>query len=259
MTPNTHKVGAMANRVVLITGGARGIGSAACRLFSTKNYDILFTYNRSKESAEELHKNLTTACHVEKLLVDVSRQDEVKGLFEFCAVKFGRLDVLVNCASYSSSTGWDIKPQQIDWTEWQKTIETDVKGTMLCSHAAYEMMREQGGKIINFSSSAALYGDAPTYFYAAAKSAMVGITKTMARIFAPTVQVNCVAPGSIATDWITKWKLTPQDLEAISHESPSGRIGKPEEVAELVAFLASPECTYMTGQTFVIDGGIYMP
>ena len=249
----------MANRVVLITGGARGIGAAACQLFSTRNYDILFTYNHSRESAEQLSETLSALCHVENLQVDVSRPDDVKGLFEFCTVKFGRLDVLVNCASHSSSSGWNIRPQQINWTEWQKTIETDVKGTMLCSHVAYEMMRELGGKIINFSSSAALYGDAPTYFYTAAKSAIVGITRTMARMFAPTVQVNCVAPGSIATDWITKWKLTPQDLEAISRESPSGRIGKPEEVAELVAFLASPECTYMTGQTFVIDGGIYMP
>ena len=249
----------MANRVLLVTGGARGIGAAVCRLFSTRNYDILFTYNRSKESAEELQKELSSLSHVEMLQVDVSRHDEVKALFEFCTVKFGRLDVLVNCASYSSRSGWDIKPQQIDWTEWQNTIDTDVKGTMLCSHSAYELMCEQGGKIINFSSSAALYGDVPTYFYTAAKSAIVGITRTMARMFAPTVQVNCVAPGSIATDWITKWKLTPKELEDISHESPSGRIGKPEEVAELVAFLASPECTYMTGQTFVIDGGIYMP
>jgi 3-oxoacyl-[acyl-carrier protein] reductase len=259
MAGKTRKVGDMVKRVVLVTGGARGIGAAVCRLLSTRNYEILFTYKHSRESAEELYETLSTVCRVEKLRVDVSRPDDVKGLFEFCTVKFGRLDVLVNCASYSSSRGWGIQPQQIHWAEWQKTIETDVKGTMLCSHAAYEMMREQGGKIINFSSSAAHYGDAPTYFYTAAKSAIVGITKTMARMFAPTIQVNCVAPGSIATDWITKWKLTPQDLEAISRESPSGRIGKPEEVAELVAFLASPECTYMTGQTFVIDGGIYMP
>jgi 3-oxoacyl-[acyl-carrier protein] reductase len=248
----------MANRVLLITGGARGIGAAVCRLFSTRNYDILFSYNRSKDSAEELRTHLSPGCHVEMLQVDVSRHDDVKGLFEFCQARFGSLDVLVNCASYSSSGGWNIRPQQIDWTEWQRTIDTDLKGTMLCSHAAYEMMREQGGKIVNFSSSAALYGDAPTYFYTAAKSAIVGITRTMARMFAPTVQVNCVAPGSIATDWITNWKLTPKDLETISRESPSGRIGKPEEVADLVAFLASPECTYMTGQTFVIDGGIYM-
>jgi NAD(P)-dependent dehydrogenase (short-subunit alcohol dehydrogenase family) len=129
---------------------------------------------------------------------------------------------------------------------------------MLCAHAAFDLMKEKGGKIINFSSSAALYGDQPTYFYTAAKSAIVGITRAMARIFAPNVQVNCIAPGSIATDWITNWKLNEKDLQAIASESPSLRVGKPEEVAELIAFLSSPQCTYMTGQTFVIDGGILM-
>jgi NAD(P)-dependent dehydrogenase (short-subunit alcohol dehydrogenase family) len=248
----------MSRRIVIVTGGARGIGRSICRLFSGKGYDILFSYSRSQESAEQLVEELNPHCHIESLQVDVSHHDAVRGLFEFCQAKFGTPDVVINCASHSSKTGWNVKPSQIDWNEWQKTIDVDLKGTMLCSHAAYEMMREGGGKIINFSSSAALYGDAPTYFYTAAKTAIVGITRTMARIFAPTVQVNCIAPGSIATDWIESWKLTTSDLEEISRESPSGRIGKPEEVAELAAFLASPECTYMTGQTMVIDGGIYM-
>lgn len=255
---NRDKVENMSRRVVVVTGGARGIGRAICRLFSTKNYDILFSYSRSMESAQELVKQLEPACHIEALQVDVSKPDDVRGLFEFCQAKFGTLDVVINCASHSSKSGWNVNPPEIDWIEWQKTIDIDLKGTMLCSHSAYEMMRERGGKIINFSSSAALYGDAPTYFYTAAKTAIVGITRTMARIFAPTVQVNCIAPGSIATDWIESWKLTPAELEEISRESPSGRIGKPEEVAELAAFLASPECTYMTGQTMIIDGGIYM-
>ncbi len=248
----------MPKRVVIVTGGARGIGAAICRLFSRRDYDVLFTYNRSKESAGELLEQISASCHIESMQVDVSHEDEVNGLFEFCKSKFGRLDVLVNCASYASPTGWNVSPQQIDWSEWQRTIDVDVKGTMICSHQAYQLMREQGGKIINFSSSAALYGDVPTYIYTAAKSAVVGITRTMARMFSPNVQVNCIAPGSIATDWITTWKLTQKDLEDISRESPSGRIGKPEEVAELAAFLASPECTYMTGQTLVIDGGIFM-
>jgi 3-oxoacyl-[acyl-carrier protein] reductase len=248
----------MDRRVALVTGGARGIGAATCRLLSTRNYDLLLSYSRSRESAEELASQLSGSCHVEAMQADVSKHSDVRGLFDSLHAKFGRLDVLVNCASHSSAGGWNVNPEQINWTEWQKTIDVDLKGTMLCSHAAYGMMREKGGKIINFSSSAALYGDVPTYFYTAPKSAIVGVTRAMARMFAPSVQVNCIAPGSIATDWITKWKLTSKDLEAISRESPSGRIGKPEEVAELVAFLASAECTYMTGQTLIIDGGILM-
>jgi len=136
----------------------------------------------------------------------------------------------------------------------------DVKGTMLCSHAAFEMMAAQHtGRIVNFSSSAALVGDVPTYFYTAAKSAIVGLTRTLSRAFAPDVQVNCIAPGSIATDWVEKWKLTPVDMQDIVKETPLRRIGTVEEVAGLVEFLASPAAAFLTGQTIVVDGGIYMP
>ena len=242
----------------MVTGGARGIGAAICRRYARESTNILFTYNNSEVQAADLVKELSSLCEIQARRVDVASPEEVQTAFEFCRSTFGRLDVLVNCASHSSRSGWDMSPERIDWTEWQKTIDIDLKGTMLCSHAAFAMMKEQGGKIINFSSSAALYGDKPTYFYTAAKSGIVGITRAMARLFAPTVQVNCVAPGSIATDWIKNWNLTAKDIEAIANESPSGRIGKPEEVAELVAFLGSPNCSYMTGQTLVIDGGILM-
>jgi 3-oxoacyl-[acyl-carrier protein] reductase len=248
----------MARRVLFVTGGARGVGAAICRRYAKESTDILFTYNNSEARAADLVKELSSTCEIQARRVDVGSPEEVQTAFEFCRSTFGRLDVLVNCASHSSRTGWNVSPEKIDWAEWQKTIDIDLKGTMLCSHAGFSMMKEQGGKIINFSSSAALYGDKPTYFYTAAKSGIVGITRAMARLFAPTVQVNCVAPGSIATDWIKNWNLTAKDIEAIGNESPSGRIGKPEEVAELVAFLGSPNCSYMTGQTLVIDGGIFM-
>src|SRR5262249_30258696 len=156
---------------------------------------------------------------------------------DFCRAQFGHLDVLVNNASYSSTVGWEVSPENLDWNEWQKTIDVDLKGTMLCSHEAYRLMKPQkSGKIINFSSSAALSGDVPTYLYTAAKAAIVGITRTLARAFAPEVQVNCIAPGSIATDWIEKWKLTTHDLEVIVNGTPLRRIGTPQEVAALVAF-----------------------
>jgi NAD(P)-dependent dehydrogenase (short-subunit alcohol dehydrogenase family) len=244
-------------RVVLVTGGARGIGAAIVRHFSRINYDVLLTYNRSKQAGVELVQEISSRSKAFALSVDVSKEHQVRQLFELCKKEFGRLDVLVNNASYSSPIGWNIKPTEFNWDEWEKTIQIDLKGTMLCSHEAFKIMEPQKfGKIVNFSSSAALWGDVPTYLYTAAKSAIVGITRTLSRAFAPHVQINAIAPGSIQTDWIEKWKLTPHDVEAIAFESLLKRIGKPEEVAELVAFLASPTCTFITGQTIAIDGGI---
>jgi 3-oxoacyl-[acyl-carrier protein] reductase len=247
------------SRIALITGGARGIGAAIARCFSNSGYDIVLNYNRSELAATKLVEEISGRCKAASFQADVSQPAEVENLFAFCMSQFGRLDVLVNNASYSSPVGWAAAPDAIDWVEWQRTIDIDLKGSMLCSHAAFKIMQPQGsGKIINFSSSAALWGDVPTYLYTAAKSAVVGITRALARAFAPSVQVNCIAPGSIATDWIQNWKLTEQDLQAIHAETPLGRIGKPEEVAELAAFIASPTCTFITGQTFVIDGGILL-
>jgi len=249
----------MSKPVVLVTGAARGVGAAICRHFATIGYDVLVNYNHSKEPAEKLVQELSTQCRAFGHRADISKSDEVKQLIDFCLQSFGRLDVLINNASFSSSKSWNTGLESFDWQEWQKTIDVDLKGTMLCSHAAYPAMKAQGsGKIINFSSSAALSGDIPTYFYTAAKCAIVGITRTLARALAPEVRVNCIAPGSIATDWIEKWKLTQEDINVIKSETPLNRIGKPEEVARLAALLASDDCAFITGQTILIDGGILM-
>lgn len=243
----------------MITGAAKGVGAAISRKLASRSYRVLINYGKSALEAEKLASELSGSTKALCFQADVSDPVQVDRLFDFCRREFGRLDVLVNNASYSSSVGWKNSVDEINWEEWEKTIRVDLKGTMLCSHAAFRIMeRQESGKIVNFSSSAAIWGDVPTYLYTAAKFAIVGITRTLSRAFAPHVQVNCVAPGSIATEWIKKWKLTAADIQAIAEEAPLKRIGTPEEVAELVAFLASPDCTFITGQTVAIDGGILL-
>ena len=242
-----------------MTGGARGIGAAICRKFASQGYQVLINYAHSAEAAQTLTEELSAHTKARNFQADVGEPSQVDGLFDFCRQEFGRLDVLVNNASYSSTTGWNRPAVQIDWQEWEKVMRVDLKGTMLCSHAAFAIMEPQkSGKIVNFSSSAAIWGDVPTYLYTAAKFGIVGITRTLSRAFAPNVQVNCVSPGSIATEWIQKWKLTPEEVEGIAREAPLKRIGTAEEVAELVSFLASSSCTFITGQTVAIDGGILL-
>jgi 3-oxoacyl-[acyl-carrier protein] reductase len=129
--------------VILVTGAARGIGAAIVRRFADLNYEILFTYNRSKESAVQLESEIKSRTKVRMMQTDVSKENEVRALFEFCKTEFGRLDVLVNNASYSSTVGWDVKPIDINWAEWEKTIYVDLKGTMLCSHEAFQLMEPQ--------------------------------------------------------------------------------------------------------------------
>lgn len=249
----------MESRVALITGAAKGVGAAVSRKLASLGYQLLINYNRSATEADALASELSGVTRTAAYRADVSDSAQVDQMFAFCRSEFGRLDVLVNNASYSSPSAWHASVDQIDWTEWDKTIQVDLKGTMMCSAAAFRIMEPQkSGKIVNFASSAAMWGDVPTYFYTAAKFAIVGVTRTLSRAFAPHVQVNCIAPGSIATDWVRKWKLSAADLEAIAKEAPLQRIGTPEEVAELVALLASPTCTFITGQTIAIDGGILL-
>src|SRR3972149_5488763 len=131
----------MSNRVVLVTGAARGIGAAICRNFSGIGYDIVINYYKSAEQAKLLLEEISRHCQAYSFQADVSRPEDVNALFEFCLQKFGRLDVLVNNASYSFAGSWSNSFENIHWAEWQKTIDVDVKGTMLCSHAANRIMQ----------------------------------------------------------------------------------------------------------------------
>lgn len=240
-----------------MTGGSRGIGRAVSLALAREGARVAVNYRSSEQEARALVRRLRAHGPAKAVRADVSSPREVEAMVEAVRRKFGRIDILVNAASYSSPRGWKVRLEDLDVGEFMRTIEVDLKGTLLCCRAVAPLMRKQRrGKIVNFASAAAIAGDPTTLLYAGAKMGIVGLTRALAREMAPHVRVNAVAPGSIRTGWLEGWRLTARDRKELLGEIPLRRIGEPEEVAEVVRFLASPRSDFITGQTWVVDGGV---
>ncbi len=243
------------NRTVLITGGARGIGKAIVEKFADNGYQIAINYNSSKARANKLLAELTER-NIPAILVkaDISNEEEVKTMVSTVANKFGKIDVLVN----NSAVCYDSLFQDKTVEQFRKTLDVNVIGTFLVSKYVGEIMfNNKYGKIINLSSTNGIN----TYFpmcidYDASKSAINSLTHNLATQFAPYVTVNAVAPGFIATES----EIEGMDEEFIALETEKvmvKRAGQPEDVANLVYFLASSEGNFINNQIIRIDGGIY--
>ncbi len=242
-------------RVALVTGGSRGIGRAVCEALVRDGARVAVNYRTSEREARALVRRLGP--RVGAFRADVSSRREAEAMVSAVQRKWGRLDILVNAASYSSPRGWKARLEDLDPGEFMRTLEVDLMGTLLCCRAVAPFMRRRNyGKIVNFASAAAIAGDPTTLLYAGAKMGIVGLTRALARELAPAIRVNAVAPGSIRTGWLEEWKLTARDRAGLLREIPLRRIGSPEEVADVVRFLAGPRSDFVTGQTWVVDGGV---
>ncbi|MCS4537828.1 MAG: glucose 1-dehydrogenase [Thaumarchaeota archaeon] len=239
-------------KVAVITGSAKGIGRATALEFAKEGASVVVNYAKSETAAEETAKEIGSRSIVVK--ADVSKKEDVETLMKVTVKKFGRLDILVNNAGHSSDKAWLAELNDIDDALWYSALDIDLKGTFLCSRAASKIMLKQGsGKIVNVSSIPALVGDERGLVYTVAKAGILGLTKALARMFAPKIQVNAMVLGSIKTGWID-W-LDKKELTEIMSAIPLKRLGKPEDVAKLAAFLASNDSDFITGQTIIIDGG----
>lgn len=244
-------------RVALVTGGSRGIGRAVCLALARDGALVAVNYRSSEREARALARRLRAHSPADAFRADVSSPRAVAAMVEAVRRRFGRIDILVNAASHSSPRGWKARLEDLDPGEFMRTVEVDLLGTLLCCQAVAPLMRRQKyGKIVNFASAAAIAGDPTTLLYAGAKMGVVGLTRPLARELAPSIRVNAVAPGSIRTGWLKEWKLTARDRAGLLEETPLRRIGEPEEVAEVVRFLAGPRSDFITGQTWVVDGGM---
>jgi 3-oxoacyl-[acyl-carrier protein] reductase len=239
------------DRAALVTGGSRGIGRAIVRSLAEAGFQVTFTYQHSREAAEALVAELR-AERVEAAQADVRDWPRARQIVDGLRERFGPPDVLVNNAGVSQARALMMTGPE----DWGEILDTNLAGTITYTRAAIvPMMKAGSGCVINVSSVSGLRGFPGLTVYAASKAGVIGFSRALAReVGRFGVSVNVVAPGFIETDIIDLMddKMRAQALELI----PFGRMGKPEEVASLVRYLATEGRSYITGQVFVVDGGL---
>jgi NAD(P)-dependent dehydrogenase (short-subunit alcohol dehydrogenase family) len=241
------------NQVTIVTGSARGIGRATAQLFMREGANVV-AVDRDREGLGSLEPSeaLMTEC------VDVSREDDVRGMVERTLARFGRIDVLVNNAGYGAF-GTVVTT---DEGAWDDVMAVNVKSVLFCSkHAIPAMVRQGGGAIVNMASNIATVGIKDRAAYVAAKGAVASLTRAMALDHAAdNIRVNSVAPGPIASNYYDEMMRRSPDPEAFMRglraRSPMARLGTPEEIASIVLYLASGESSFATGAMFTVDGGM---
>ena len=234
-------------KVVLVTGGSRGIGAAVCRKFAAEGYTVAINYEKSEEKAKALADEIGGRA----FRADVSDYAEVSKMFDEIEAQLGGVNVLVNNAAVSVVGLF----QDMTDGEWERLFGVNVKGVFNCAKRAVgNMLGEQAGSIVNLSSMWGVTGGSCEAHYSAAKAAVIGYTKALAKELGPSgIRVNCVAPGTVATEMNAR--LSKEDLDALAEETPLGRIGTPEEIAEAVFFLASEKASFITGEVLNVNGG----
>ena len=243
------------DKVAIVTGGTRGIGRAIALKLADHGANIVINYRNSDKEAEELKaileekgvKVLTVKC-------DISNFQDSKNLMDKCKEVFGKIDILVNNAGITKDT----LIMRMKEEDFDSVIDVNLKGTFNCAkHASAIMLKQRFGKIINMTSVVGIAGNAGQVNYAASKAGVIGLTKSLAKeLGSRGITVNAVAPGFINTDMTAS--LSEKVKEEASKNIPLKRLGDPEDVANLVGFLASDAANYITGQVINVDGGMVM-
>lgn len=247
------QMNADSHRTAIITGGAQGIGKATARRLLSDDFVVVIA-DHDDEAGRESETELQVAGDVQFIHADVANEDDVERVIAHTLRTFGRLDALINNAGISAN-----RPiTQLTLADWNRVLGTNLTGAFLCAKHAADPLRESHGAIVNIASTRALQSEPNTEAYAASKGGIVALTHALAMSLGPDVRVNCISPGWIdVTPLKKRSRRKAQLLSAADHaQHPAGRIGRPEDIADMVAYLVSFEAGFITGQNFVVDGGM---
>ncbi len=242
-------------KIAIVTGGSRGIGRAICLRLAAMGAHVYVNYVSRSDAAEETKSLIEKAGGKAEIIgFDIADGEQVQAALKKILSDSGSIDILVDNAGITRD-GLIARMKEDDW---DAVLNTNLKGTFLCSKAASKaMMKNRWGRIINITSVIGFSGNSGQANYAAAKAGLVGLGKSLAREYASrNITVNCVAPGYIQTDMTEA--LADTAKEKIQSEIPMGSLGTAEDVAAAVAFLAGEDARYITGQTIHVNGGMYM-
>lgn len=243
----------LSGKVIVVTGGSRGIGEAIVRRLAGEGAKVFATYNSNPQRGEAIERELSGAS-VRFLKADVASEQSVKELIDQVLQEAGRVDVLINNAGITR----DNLLMRMSSEDWDAVMDTNLKGAFLCSKAICRtMMSQRRGKIINIGSIVGLSGNAGQANYSSSKAGLVGLTKSLAKeLSSRNILVNCIAPGYVETEMTDK--LNEEQRAAFLNLIPLKRAAKAEELAGVVSFFASDDANYITGQVVNVDGGLDM-
>ena len=240
------------NKVALITGGAKGIGKTTATLFAANDYTVVVNYNTSKNSAEEFITYLNENNYSGMIVnADVSDRKQVDSMVEKVLETYGHIDILINNAGIAQQKLFT----DISENEWSRMFSVNVNGIFhTCQSVLPNMLARKSGKIINISSVWGIVGASCEVHYSAAKAAVIGLSKALAKEVGPSnISVNCVAPGVVDTGMIAD--LNKNEIQDLIEQTPLQKLGTADDIAELLLYLASEKADFITGQVISPNGG----